>query len=290
MRTRKHGFTLIEMSIVLVVIGLIVGGILSGRSLISASEAQAQLTQIQKFQAAVSTFYGKYGFLPGDIKNPEASQFGFAARGTLTGEGDGNGILQGISSTQTAYGMFQGAGETAMFWVDLGVAHLIDVAFSTASPTTMPGGWVYQGVGGLDNYFPHAKLGNGTYITVYSNNGVNYFNLGSYWGLEVGGGCDGCLGINSPPGLTVAQANAIDAKIDDGLPQSGRVTASYNAYDSLTWAGTVGTGQTAGSPTTCYDNSSAAIGSPGIAGAAQHYSVEISNGANIACALSFQFN
>jgi hypothetical protein len=46
---------------------------------------------------------------------------------------------------------------------------------------------------------------------------------------------------------------------------------------------------TPGSATTCYDNSSAASGTPGVGGAVQHYSVEISSGSNVNCALSFRF-
>src|ERR1017187_10122680 len=87
----KAGFTLVELSIVLVIIGLIIGGVLVGRDLISAAEVRAQISQIEKYQTAVNTFRDKYGYLPGDIPEPTASQYGFAARATDQGEGDGNG-------------------------------------------------------------------------------------------------------------------------------------------------------------------------------------------------------
>ena len=77
----KVGFTLIELSIVLVIIGLIIGGVLVGRDLISAAGVRAQISQIEKYQSAVNTFRGKYGYLPGDISDPTAQQYGFAARG-----------------------------------------------------------------------------------------------------------------------------------------------------------------------------------------------------------------
>ena len=94
-RDRSAGFTLIELSIVLVVIGLLVGGVLVGRDLMAASAIRAQISQIEKYQQAVNTFKGKYGYLPGDIPAPEASRFGFSARGTFLGMGDGNGIIEG---------------------------------------------------------------------------------------------------------------------------------------------------------------------------------------------------
>ena len=95
LRWRKRGFTLIEMSIVLVIIGLIVGGILVGQNLIRAAEVRATVSQVEKYQAAVATFREKFGALPGDIPDPGASSFGFQPRGQFAGEGDGNGILEG---------------------------------------------------------------------------------------------------------------------------------------------------------------------------------------------------
>jgi prepilin-type N-terminal cleavage/methylation domain-containing protein len=92
----KKGFTLIELSIVMVIIGLIIGGVVVGRDLISAAGVRAQISQIEKYQAAVNTFRGKYGYLPGDIPNPVASQYGFYSRGTNTGQGDGNGLIEGV--------------------------------------------------------------------------------------------------------------------------------------------------------------------------------------------------
>ncbi len=92
------GFTLIELSIVLVIIGLLIGGVLVGRDLVNSAALRAQISQIEKYNTAVNTFRVKYGYLPGDIPSPAASGFGFGARGQYAGEGDGNGILQGVSS------------------------------------------------------------------------------------------------------------------------------------------------------------------------------------------------
>jgi prepilin-type N-terminal cleavage/methylation domain-containing protein len=92
-----NGFTLIELSIVLVIIGLIVGGVLVGQNLIDAAAVRAQISQIEKYNTAANTFRGKYGYLPGDIPNPYAAQFGFLPRGTYKGQGDGNGVIQSIT-------------------------------------------------------------------------------------------------------------------------------------------------------------------------------------------------
>jgi prepilin-type N-terminal cleavage/methylation domain-containing protein len=71
---KQRGFTLIEMSIVLVVIGLIVGGVLVGRDLIRAAGVRATVTQIEKYSTAAgmvsdSSFAGEIGTtnFPGDF-------------------------------------------------------------------------------------------------------------------------------------------------------------------------------------------------------------------------------
>lgn len=90
------------MSITLVIIYVIVSGVLMGQELIRAAQVRATVSQIEKYNTAVRTFQGKYGSLPGDIKDPDASSFGFQARGKYAGEGDGNDIIEG--------GQFSGAG------------------------------------------------------------------------------------------------------------------------------------------------------------------------------------
>jgi hypothetical protein len=94
------------------------------------------------------------------------------------------------------------------------------------------------------------------------------------------------------PSVLVMQAAenrfGIDTKMDDGSPQTGKLTAHYLDH-SVAWAGTGSTDITgpytipvAGDPTTCFDNDN-------VNGAKQHYSTEIKDGSNINCALSFEF-
>src|ERR1035441_8985409 len=150
------GFTLIEVSIVLVIIGLIIGGILVGQDLINAAAIRAQVSQIEKYNAAVNTFRTKFNALPGDMNAATATAFGFTARGAFAGQGDGNGLIQGVLANAAASngGWIVFAGELQMFWVDLSTANLIDGGFTTNNMLA-PNGVVTPAQVSL--YFPAAR-------------------------------------------------------------------------------------------------------------------------------------
>lgn len=77
----NRGFTLIELSIVLVIIGLLVGGILVGQSLIDSAKISNFVSLISESDAAVNAFEAKYNGLPGDHKGFGGNGDGYVARG-----------------------------------------------------------------------------------------------------------------------------------------------------------------------------------------------------------------
>jgi len=275
----EEGFTLIELSIVLVIIGLIVGGVLVGQDLIRAAEVRATISQIEKYNTAVNTFRGKYNAIPGDMPASTATAFGFAARGSNAGQGDGNGVLEGWSGSANN-GFLQG-GENLSFWVDLSVGNtttplninLIDGSFTayTAPSVAVPS----IASTAIANYFPPAKLGRGNSIYVYSTNGVNYYGIGN-----IGSTTSGVP--TTTASMTAVQAYQIDKKVDDGFPVSGNVTATWDngtlAENAAAPAVNVAVSDTS---TSCYNTSSGAT--PGA------YSVGLNNGAGANCAMSFRF-
>jgi prepilin-type N-terminal cleavage/methylation domain-containing protein len=290
--SRPNGFTLIELSIVLVIIGLIVGGVLVGRDLIAAAGVRATLTQIEKINQASNTFRVKYGSLPGDIPANDVARFGFTvvnSRAGTQGRGDGNGLLEGICFGGAVNSWTQG-GETFFFWEDLSAnTGLIEGNFSTAldgTNTNQPN-YVTQ----LPLYYPSAKIGRGNYFSVMSWNSANYISL------SVPSGTQNCGTMFATSGLTVAEAYKIDQKVDDGFPQSGNVQAMFASnFNGYVWAAggsNLGAGfyngsqilpstsATPGTTSTCYDNNNAN-------GANMAYSITQNSGQGLNCALSFR--
>lgn len=288
---RKQGFTLIELSIVLVIIGLIVGGVLVGRDLISAAAVRAQISQIEKYNQAVNTFRGKYGYLPGDIPDPDASKFGFVARVASAGEGDGNGLIEGIGCSVCM------TGETLLFWQDLSTARLIDGSFSSVTATSSPTATTKTEV---STYIPQARINDTGNVFVYSFAGRNFFGLGNINNMP--------RSHSAPPyeipySVSVIQAYNMDKKIDDGLPTTGNVLAVTTAYYQtgavfyLAWCmfGSNGGdwavnstltplsgGSFSPSASSCVDNNNSSSN-------VVQYSITANNGQGVNCDLAFRF-
>lgn len=71
-RKQESAFSLLELSIVLVIIGLLSAGILVGQSLIRAAELRSVTSDQQRYKTAINTFRDKYSALPGDMRNATA--------------------------------------------------------------------------------------------------------------------------------------------------------------------------------------------------------------------------
>lgn len=93
----QRGFTLIEMSIVLVIIGLIVGGILKGQELIESSRQKNVISQLDRLKADTTTFVDRFKSLPGDF--PRVALLPNSAQLT---NGNANGVIGAVGADTTA--------------------------------------------------------------------------------------------------------------------------------------------------------------------------------------------
>jgi len=235
----KCAFSLLELSIVLVIIGLIAGGIVSGANMIRAAEVRAVITETQRYMTSVNTFRDKYLGVPGDLKNAEAfwgsmTNCGAASpsgTGTQTCNGDGDGIVEpAAAALQT--------GENFGIWQHLSNAGLIEGVYSGIAGTLNTNHAL------LGENQPESKLSGAGWALSYWDNsagtsGITYsFNYGNQLGFAA---VNSSTGAPNQPVLTPPEAWSIDKKVDDGRPAYGKVIArnyipcttstTYNDFD-----------------------------------------------------------
>jgi prepilin-type N-terminal cleavage/methylation domain-containing protein len=215
----RQGFTLLELSIVLVIIALIVGGVLVGQDLIKSSELRGTLSQYEKYNTAVNTFRVKYNGIPGDIRRADASAFGLFAlsAATIVGFGDGNGLIEGGGT-----GLSAPIAEILVFWRHLSDAGLVDGQLGSTSNSIIVAatGLVTAGVTDASQSFPPTRLLPQNSFLVFAANGFNYFLT-----MPVATVTTGPAYTFNTSGISPINAFNIDNKVDDGLPNSGIVVA-----------------------------------------------------------------
>lgn len=220
----EKGFTLIELSIVLVIIGLIVGGVLVGQDLIRAAEIRSTIGQIEKYNTAINTFRSKYNGIPGDIAGYYATAFGFITRAGSSGRGDGNGLIEGTNNGTPITQVF--TQESGFFWDDLTRANLVDGQFSSGVDGTTVASIATANVA---TQFPEPRLGRGNRVHVGSLSGLNYYLITGISSVTAVTGV-----IAHTTNLTPTEIFNMDSKLDDGLPLSGIVQARGRSTSTTT--------------------------------------------------------
>lgn len=220
----RSGFTLVELAIVLTILALLIAGVLVGRDLWILAQLRSQISQVDAANAAIATFRSKYGAVPGDLHARDAVLLGMIARSGERGHGDGNDVVESCDAgcgfcTSVPLGC-----EVALFWSDLAQGGLLEGSFPAAKDDYVQASSFQDTLG----YFPEAKLGSAALVpTVCSQTGTWLAALritaSDLWSM---GGS-----IESAPAIPGAYAQAIDAKMDDGRPQSGQVRARRVASD-----------------------------------------------------------
>jgi len=200
---KKEGFTLIEMSIVLVVIGLIIGGVLVGKEMIWQTKMRKIISDVNDYTMAIQQFNDKYGMLPGDISNarsywPSCQNYS----GGNNCNGNGNGRL-----TSDWFECFRA-------WEHLSLAKMVKGSyvgnfFSPAPPWRM-------GESGPKGSLPKTGF---------------IFRESSMYGLT--GNTLIFADIRSPSLITGRlgsfDTRALDKKMDDGIADGGKLRTYDNA-------------------------------------------------------------
>ena len=192
----------------------------------------------------MNTFQVKYGGIPGDITQDEATAFGFkptSRAGNAAYFPHGDGLIQGAYGGEGGNNQSNYFGsESTLFWQDLSSAGLIAGNFNSMTSDYVTGTLTAQQI---PLYVPAAKIGNGTYWAAtssygMSSAGMNFSNVptANYYYLGGISGTNGSSEVLTTVTLTVTQAYDIDVKLDDGIAMTGKVLGGGVAgFDSL-WA------------------------------------------------------
>lgn len=250
----EGGFTLVELAIVLVIIGLLIGGVLKGSEMIQQAKITATIAQVKGYQAALATFRDIYSATPGDFTLAAQRLPGCSTGCTPYPAASGNGIVgdptwqatwasQGVATL----GNVQGTSftqETYLFWTHLVAANLISGVTPSAIDSVRQYEW------GVTH--PSAKIGGG-FIVGFAGasasggapgnsgqncgNGNNSGNNGNCRGASAGStlGTGNVMALVPGPTsspiatgsgaqeLSPSVAAKIDRKMDDGSPVKGYV-------------------------------------------------------------------
>ena len=212
----NRGFTLIEMSIVLVIIGLIIGGILKGQEIIASARQKAVINQVNAVRSAANTYFDRYRALPGD--DPNATKIDPALSA-----GDGNGVVGGNYANAAALGgaiTTSPVSENYQFFNGLMASNLLNGGHVT-SGTTPTGGTLQFGTTAL----PAAPITGSGMTVIYGTQGGGGVGLArtTHW-VRIHKGPD----YSQAPIVALSPRTLanIDIQTDDGLPDNGGVRAN----------------------------------------------------------------
>lgn len=211
-----HGFTLVEIAIVLVVIGLLIGGVLRGNELMNSARASSIISQQKSMQTAFYGFVDRFKIVPGDMNGTQALLINnFAA--PAVSAGDGNVMLE----------------DSPAFFNNLTQAGFIVCSACSSSSVMTPGA-----AGVAATYTPPTSglSSVNSPVNVYGQAVIFYFNNGATVGSTPVAGSSAAGGISflgdpaeggKPLLLTGGALSSrmlaeIDRKTDDGSPSGGQ--------------------------------------------------------------------
>jgi len=236
----KSGFTLVELAIAMVIIGLITAGILGGQSLIESAKIGSVMSDIGKYRTSINAFKLEYDGLPGDITDATeywgeipsmtaATCRTDAGTGTQTCDGDGDkGFDYVFSGNDSRH-------EPWRAWQHLSNAEILPGNYTGISSTdcSLANFCTDPGVNAPESAIDNASWHLFYFDTTNTNRGKfeprNLIVLGNPSNLTGDGHSGRWYGM----ALTPKQQRKIDQKLDDGVANSGKIT-NMNRPDNNT--------------------------------------------------------
>jgi prepilin-type N-terminal cleavage/methylation domain-containing protein len=189
MTRKEDGFTLVEIAIVLVIIGLLLGGILKGQEMITQAKIKNVIADMSGVSAAMYGYQDRYKALPGDDLK--------ADRWAGTAAGNGNGVIEGKYSDAAA-------SESMQFWNNLRLAGFVS-GTGAVNPFNAVSGKMGVQTGDGTGAAPKGVLGEAAASKMFT-------------GLIM-------CSANLPDKIAIS----VDAQMDDGDGKKGSVRAQKQA-------------------------------------------------------------
>jgi prepilin-type N-terminal cleavage/methylation domain-containing protein len=244
---KKSAFSLIELSIVLIIIGLLIAGITGGASLVSSSTLRAVMGEARGYSVGVNSFYAQFNGLPGDYNTSVLPTSGILS-GTYTNtSANGNGIIEyntapgeGTGAIYNLVGtkiidptsLFPSSATQGMMTFVTSVSTALTVGTHIPTSKSKGAGWVF------DNVPTTAYSGTtGQNVVVLTNGSA----AGAALPLVAASGAGNGTVNNAIASLVPADLLSIDTKLDDGKVTTGRVTGTALTGCMATNAPTVAT-------------------------------------------------
>lgn len=212
-----RGFSLLELSIVLVIIGLLAGGVMVGQDLMKQSELRSIVSDLNQIATAVNGFKSKYNAVPGDMRNAE-SYWGTAAGGCPLGSRTGSQTCNGNGNSLLYWDEIDATSpEIWTAWQHLSSAGLYEGSFTGLSVSTTTE-FARPGVN-----IPESKIAGVGYLLLSVSQSTTTSPIWWYAQspLTVIVGAESANDVNYGPAFSPQDAGVMDTKMDDGKPGTG---------------------------------------------------------------------
>ncbi len=206
------GFTLVELSIVIVIVALIIAGVSAGRGLIATARINGQISDLQMYSTAFNAFRGQYNAMAGDMKNASSYWPGVT-------NGNGNGMYETYAFaalpdlTKEHFTLFQHLAKAKLIPGSYNNTYVLDVGYPSLKIDKTKGM-----IAGNQVYFTSAIVN----FQLTAKEMTQIYKAILF--LTVSDPSRG-NGTNDTGVMTPEIAYAIDTKIDDGKPRGGKFMA-----------------------------------------------------------------